>query len=77
MKKDPTYTPSKQTAIAFAIALELDLKETKSLLKKAGYALSRSKKFDVIIEYFITNKNYDIYEINKVLLHYDQVLLGA
>ena len=77
MKKDPSYTPSKQTAIAFAIALELDLSETENLLKKAGYALSHSKKFDVIIEYFIKNKNYDIYEINEVLLHYDQVLLGA
>lgn len=71
------YMPSKRTAIALAIGLELTLEETADLLKRAGYALSRSQKFDVIIEYFIRQRNYDIYEINTVLFEYDQPLLGG
>ena len=77
MRRDVAYVPSMRTAVALALALELDLEETEALLKKAGYALSRSKKFDVIIEFFIVNKKYDIDEINEVLFHYDQVLLGV
>jgi hypothetical protein len=71
------YTPGKRTAIALAVALELNLDETDAFLKHAGYALSHAVKFDVIIEYFIVNGRYDIFEINEVLFKYDQPLLGA
>jgi predicted transcriptional regulator len=71
------YMPSKKTAIALAIALELSLDETDDLLERAGYALSHSQKFDVIVEYFIINGKYDIFQINEVLFKYDQPLLGG
>ena len=70
------YIPSKKTIIALALALELSLDETQALLTKAGFTLSRSILFDVIIEYFITQGKYDIFEINSVLLAYKQPILG-
>lgn len=77
LRKDDHYKPKKNTALALAIALELSLEETQELLKKAGYALSRSDKGDIIVEYFIYNQQYDIFAINEALYSFDQVPLGA
>ena len=76
IRSNPEYRPSKPTALAFAVALKLDLPETKELLEKAGFALSHSSKADIILEYFILRGDYDIYRINEVLFEYDLPLLG-
>lgn len=77
IRSNNNYVPSKTTALAFAIALKMNLEETKQLLERAGYALSHSYKLDVIVEYFIKNQKYDIDEINEALYEFDQKLLGT
>lgn len=77
IRNNPHYQPKKHTAIALALALELDLEATEDLIRRAGYALSSSSQFDLIIRYFITQKTYDVMTINMVLFDRDQPLLGA
>ena len=77
IRSNKNYNPKKTTVLSLAIAMELSLDETKDLLLKAGYSLSSSRKFDLIIEYFIYNKNYDIYLINEALFYFEQPLLAT
>ncbi len=76
IRGDVHYQPSKPTAVALAIALELNHGETQELLKKAGYTLTNTSVFDIVIQYFLEIKQYNIDDINEVLYYYDQPLLG-
>lgn len=77
IRNNSHYQPTKPTAIALALALELNLDQTRDLIGRAGYALTNSSKFDVIIMYFIREKNYNLFDINAALFEFDQSLLGA
>ena len=76
IRNNPQIQPSKAAALAFAVALELNLDETKDFIGRAGYALSHSSKADVIVEYFIENRKYDVFAVNETLFAFDQPLLG-
>ena len=77
IKNQPDYRPGKTTVLAFAVALELPLRETEDMLRRAGYSLSHSSKLDLILEFFITNGVFDIFRINEALFSFDQKLLGS
>ena len=77
IRNNPDYQPSKRTALAFAVALELNLNETRDFIARAGYALSHSNKLDIIVEYFIVHQEYDIFTINETLFAFGQPLLGC
>ena len=77
IRNNPDYRPTKPTALAFAIALELDLEQTRDLIGRAGYALTNSSKFDVIVRFFIESGNYNMMDINTTLFEFDQTLLGS
>lgn len=77
IKNDKHYQPSKSTAIAFCLALELPMGEMRDLLSKAGYAMTHASKFDIIVEYFVRRGNYNVFEINEALFAFDQSLIGA
>ena len=77
IRSNTEYRPKKTTVLALAIALELDLAQTKDLLARAGFAFSPSSKFDLIVQYCFEKRIYDIFEVNALLFQYDQPLLGA
>lgn len=77
IRNDPGYQPKKTTALALAVALELTLPETRELLGRAGYALTHSSRGDIIVEYYLRQGEYDIYEINAALFDHHQPTLGA
>lgn len=77
IRNNPNYKPTKATAVALALALELNVKETNDLIGRAGFTLSNSSKFDLIIRYFIEQRNFNIVEINLALYEFDQPLLGS
>lgn len=76
IRGDKDYKPRKTTAVALALALRLNLDETKDFIGRAGYAFSPSSKFDLIIEYFIDNQVYDFMTINLALFEHDQPQIG-
>lgn len=77
IRTNPGYIPNKITVLALAIALELSVEQTQDLLSRAGYTLSKSLKMDLIVEYYLRKKLYDIYQINETLFYYEQPLLGS
>ena len=77
IRGNESYRPSKQTVVALAIALELDMSATQDLLARAGFTLSKSSKFDVIVRFFIERGIYDLFQLNEVLFAYDLPLVGS
>ena len=77
IRSNDQYQPSKPTALALALALELSLDDTKDLLARAGYALSPSFKSDLIIQYCIERRMYDLFEINQILFAFEEKTIGG
>ena len=77
IRGNAAYRPTKATVLALAIALELSLDETRLLLERAGFSLSHASKADVIVEYFIGRRQYDLNLVNRTLYHFDQPILGS
>ena len=77
IRSNKFYKPSKPTVLAFALALELPIEEMRDMLDKAGFTLSHSSKFDIIVEYFVEHGNHNVYEINEALFAFEQSLIGA
>ncbi|MBP5230592.1 MAG: O-acetyl-ADP-ribose deacetylase [Clostridia bacterium] len=77
IRSNPKYRPRKQTALAFAFALRLSRADAEDLLRKAGFALSKSSVFDVIVAYYLDEGEYDLFRVNDTLFAYDQALLGG
>lgn len=75
-RSNPQYKPTKTTVLALAVALELSLDDTGMLLERAGYALSHADRRDVIVEFFIREGVYDVFQINDALFAFDQPLLA-
>ena len=75
IRGDEDYIPSKKTAICFCMALRLNLSEARALLEAAGYALSTSSKFDLIIMYLLENEEYSVVLANIVLEQYGESTL--
>ena len=76
IRSNPRYQPKKNTVLALAVALQLSLEETSMLLERAGFAFSHADRRDIIVEFFIREGNYDVFEINEALFAFDQPLLG-
>ena len=74
---NPNATITKPVAVSLALALELDLDQTQDLIGRAGYTLTNSSYFDLIIRYHLENKKYNVVEINVTLYEFDQQMLGA
>ena len=75
IRNDPSYQPSKRTALLLSIALHLTLEETQDFIGKAGYLISHSSKTDLIVEFFIVRGIYDVMEINEMLYEFHMPLL--
>lgn len=70
IRSEEDYHPTKNTVLSLAIGMELNIDETSELLEKAGFAFSSASKSDLIIQYFMYHKNYNIFAMNEVLEKY-------